>query len=412
MLYLLMERYRDFLQSRLHFYAWEEVSFRSMLSVLTSLLICLLWGPRIIRWLILKKVGDVPEFDHKDLNELTKDKENTPTMGGLVILAGVICSTLLWADLRNQFVIKGLFLMVWLGVLGGVDDYLKLKAKKEKERKEKERKENGEGADAEEAGSSRDGLRTWEKLVFQVGLAVLLAAFLYMVDFADIRDGRSVWVPFYKQGIELGWVAFTVITVLVITGSSNAVNLTDGMDGLAGGCMAIVSLVFAVLCYLASEQMSMVWVRTAGGELEMVRRTWASYLLLPQIGGAGELAILCAGIFGACLGFLWFNCHPAQVFMGDVGSLPLGGAVGYAAVVTRNEVLLFVVGGVFVMEAVSVMLQVGSYKLTGGRRRIFQCAPIHHHFHLKGWSEPQVVVRFWLIGIACAALALATLKLR
>ena len=375
-----MNHYREFLQQRLHFYAWQEVSFRSLLALLTSLLISLWWGPRIIRWLIRKKVGDIPEFDHKKLNELTSHKANTPTMGGLIILAGVIVSVLLWADLTNPFVNKGLFLLVWLGLLGGVDDWLKLTAKIRHR--------------------TRDGLLTWEKLVFQIGLSVLLALFLYLVDFAEVQDGRSLWLPFYKKGIELGWIGFCAMTVLVITGSSNAVNLTDGMDGLAAGCMGIVSLVFAVLCYLGSELLSV-----------SMGQTWASYLLLPQIGGAGELAIMCTAIFGASLGFLWFNCHPAQVFMGDVGSLPLGGAIGYAAVVTRHELLLLIVGGVFVMEALSVILQVSYYRFSSGKR-IFLCAPIHHHFHLKGWSEPQVVVRFWLFGIACAALALATLKLR
>jgi len=298
----------------------------------------------------------------------------------LIILVAVLLSTVLWADLRNPFVQKGLFLMVWLGALGGVDDWLKLTEKIKKR--------------------SRHGLYTWEKLIFQIGLAVLLACFLYLVDFARIEDGRSLWLPFYKKGIQLGFFGFCVMTVLVITATSNAVNLTDGMDGLATGCIGIVSLVFVVLCYLASEYL-----------LFSQKITWASSLLLPQIRGAGELSIYCAAIFGACLGFLWFNCHPAQVFMGDVGSLPLGGAIGYAAVVTRHELLLFIVGGIFVLEALSVIVQVGYFKLSKGRR-IFQCAPLHYHFHLKGWSEPQVVVRFWLLCIAFAALALATLKLR
>lgn len=385
-----MEYCQEFLERQLHFYAWQEVSFRSVLALLTSLIVSLLWGPKIIRWLIRMKVGDIPEFDHKALNELTSQKTHTPTMGGLIILLGVFAGTLLWADLRNSFVQKGLFLMVWLGALGGVDDYLKLTAKIKRR--------------------SRQGLHTWEKLIFQIGLAVLLASFLYRVDFAELQDGKMLWLPFYKWGFKLSLLGFSTMTVLVITGTSNAVNLTDGMDGLATGSMGIVSLAFAILCYLASETMSVSYVQTAG-ELVREERTWASYLLLPQIRGAGELGIWCAAIFGACIGFLWFNCHPAQVFMGDVGSLPLGGAMGYAAVVTRHELLLLVVGGVFVLEALSVILQVGYYRFSGGKR-IFQCAPIHHHFHLKGWSEPQVVVRFWLLGVAFAALALATLKLR
>ena len=391
MLLLLLEHYHAFFEQTLHFYAWRDVVFRAVLAVLTGLISALLWGPRIIRWLIGMKVGDVPEFNHKALNELTSHKANTPTMGGLIMLAGVSLATLLWADLRNPFVQKGLFLLVWLGVLGGADDYLKLTAKIKHR--------------------SRDGLHTWEKLIFQIALAVLLAFFLYSVDFRHLEDGRLLWLPFYKYGLHLGLLGFTLMTVLVVTGASNAVNLTDGMDGLATGCIATVSLVATILCYLASETMTASFVQSADGALLRVDKTWASYLLLPQISGAGELGVVCAAVFGACLGFLWFNCHPAQVFMGDVGSLPLGGLLGYAAVVTRHELLLPLLGGVFVMEAGSVILQVGYYRCTGGKR-IFRVAPIHHHFHLRGWSEPQVVVRFWLIGIACAALALATLKLR
>jgi phospho-N-acetylmuramoyl-pentapeptide-transferase len=380
MLFLLLEHYREFLHRVLHFYAWEEVLLRAMLALLTALLVSLWWGPRIIRWLVRKKVGDMPEFNHASLNELTKHKANTATMGGLIILAGVFSGTLLWADIRNQFVIKGLFLLFWLGVLGGMDDWLKLTAKIKRR--------------------SRDGLHMWEKLVFQIGLAVLLGTFLYLVDFAQIEDGRRLWLPFYKRGIALSFWWFLIITVFMITGASNAVNLADGMDGLASGCLGIVGMVFVVLCYLASEPLSLA-----------LNQSWASYLLLPQIPGAGELGIMCAAMVGACLGFLWFNCHPAQVFMGDIGSLPLGGLIGYAAVVTRHELLLPIVAGVFVMETASVIIQVGYFKYSGGQR-VFLCAPIHHHFHLKGWSEPQVVVRMWLMGMAFAALALATLKLR
>jgi phospho-N-acetylmuramoyl-pentapeptide-transferase len=380
MLLILFEYFQGFLYSKLHFYAWHEVSFRAVLALLTSLMVSLLGGPKIIRWLVRMKVGDIPEFDHATLNELTRHKANTPTMGGLIILAGVLISTFLWADVRNQFVIKGIFLLVWLGALGGVDDWLKLTAKIKHR--------------------SRDGLHIWEKLIFQIGLAVLLASFLYLVDFKEIADGRMLWLPFYKKGIELGLFGFTLMTVLVVTATSNAVNLTDGMDGLATGCMGIVSMVFVILCYMASEPLSLA-----------MNQTWASDLLLPQVPGAGELGIVCAAVLGACLGFLWYNCHPAQVFMGDVGSLPLGGLIGYAAVVTRHELLLPIVGGVFVIEAASVLIQIVYFRQSGGKR-IFQCAPLHHHFHLKGWSEPQVVVRFWLLGAAFAALALATLKLR
>jgi phospho-N-acetylmuramoyl-pentapeptide-transferase len=378
---------------RFGFYAYQNVLFRSVSATLTSLLISLLIGPRIIRWLMQKKIGDRPEFHHATLNELTKEKANTPTMGGLIILLSVVVSTLLWAKVYNPdqkvgdpYIIKAMFVILWFGALGGIDDWLKLT------RTSRHR--------------SRDGLRAWEKLVFQIGGAVLIASFLY-IDFAalgpdgqpKVPDGIRFWLPFYRSSLPLANWMFILISVFYLTATSNAVNLADGMDGLAAGCVGIISFVLALLCYVASEPM--------GGPRSV---TWASYLLLPAI-PAGELSIFYAAILGAVLGFLWFNCHPAQTFMGDVGSLPLGAAMGYGALVTRNEILLLILGGVFVAELMSVVLQVGYFRYTGGKR-LFRCAPIHHHFHLIGWSEPQVVVRFWLIAAALAALALATLKIR
>jgi len=263
--------------------------------------------------------------------------------------------------------------------LGGVDDWLKLTAASH--------------------SRSRSGLFAWEKLLFQFGGAVLTASFLY-ADFSNIPDAKMFWVPFYKYGLPLANWTFVLMAILYISATSNAVNLTDGMDGLAAGCTGMVALVLAILCYVASETMT----RTSPV-------TWASYLLLPHIPASGELSIFYASIFGSVLGFLWFNCHPAQTFMGDVGSQPLGAAMGYGALVTRNEILLLIIGGVFMLELMSVLMQVSYFKYTKGRR-IFRCAPIHHHFHLAGWSEPQVVVRFWLLAAAFAAIALATLKLR
>ncbi len=371
---------------RLGFYAYQNVVFRSVSATLTSFLIAILIGPRIIRWLMRKKIGDRPEFHHATLNELTKEKANTPTMGGLIIILSVVATTLMWAKfydpyekLYNPFVHKAIFLVVWFGALGGVDDWLKLTAVTRHR--------------------SRSGLRAWEKLIFQIGGAVLIASFLY-ADFVNIEDAKLLWLPFYKHGLPLANWMFILIAIFYLSATSNAVNLADGMDGLAAGCVAIVSLVLALLCYVASETM---------GRTTPV--TWSSYLLLPHIPQAGELSIFFAAIFGAVLGFLWFNCHPAQTFMGDVGSLPLGAAMGYGALVTRNEILLLIIGGVFVVELCSVVLQVGYFKYTGGKR-LFRCAPIHHHYHLIGWSEPQVVVRFWLLAAAFAALALATLKIR
>lgn len=379
MLYHLLRHFSGFFSDTLHFYAYQHILFRSVLAILTSLAIALLIGPRIIRWLMRMKIGDRPEFHHAALNELTKEKANTPTMGGLIILSSTIISTLLWAKLNNPFVQKAIVVLLWFGGLGAVDDWLKLTAA------------------ARQRG--RDGLFAWEKLLFQIAGAVLIASFLFF-DFSEIADGKLFWIPFHKHGLPLANWTFILIAIFYISMTSNAVNLADGMDGLAGGCVAMVSLVLVILCFVASEMMS----RTAPV-------TWASYLLLPHIPQAGELSIFYASILGAVLGFLWFNCYPAQTFMGDCGSLSLGAAMGYGALVTRHEVLLLIIGGVFVIELMSVVLQVGYFKYTHGKR-LFRCAPLHHHFHLAGWSEPQVVVRFWLMAAAFAALALATIKLR
>jgi len=379
MIYHLLWYLREIFTHRLGFYAYQNVVFRSVAAILTSLVIALVIGPKIIRWLMRKKIGDRPEFHHATLNELTKEKANTPTMGGLIIILATVSTTLLWAKLNNPFIQKAIVLVIWFAALGAADDWLKLTA----------------GA----RQRSRNGLRPWEKLIFQIGGAVLIASFLY-ADFVNIDDAKLFWLPFYKHGLPLANWMFILIAIFYLSATSNAVNLADGMDGLAAGCVGMVSLVLALLCYVSSETMA----RTTPV-------TWASYLLLPMIPQAGELSIFFSAVLGAVLGFLWFNCHPAQTFMGDVGSLPLGAAMGYGALVTRNEILLLIIGGVFVMELMSVVLQVGYFKYTGGKR-LFRCAPIHHHFHLIGWSEPQVVVRFWLLSAAFAALALATLKIR
>ncbi|MHC4076197.1 MAG: phospho-N-acetylmuramoyl-pentapeptide-transferase [Planctomycetota bacterium] len=379
MIYHLLWHLRDVFTHRIGFYAYQDVVFRSIAAVLTAFAIAIFAGPKIIRWLMRKKIGDRPEFHHEALNELTKEKANTPTMGGLMIILAALCATLLWAKLNNPFVQKAIVLVVWFSAIGGIDDWLKLTGKIRHR--------------------SRNGLMPWEKLIFQIGGAVLIASFLY-ADFANIKDGKLLWLPFYKYGLPLANWVFILIAIFYISATSNAVNLTDGMDGLAAGCVGMVSLVLALLCYVSSETMA----RTTP-------ITWASYLLLPAIPQAGELSIFYSAILGAVLGFLWYNCHPAQVFMGDVGSLPLGAAMGYGALVTRNEILLFIIGGVFVIELVSVIIQVSYFRYSGGKR-LFKCAPLHHHFHLVGWSEPQVVVRFWLLATAFAAIALATLKIR
>jgi phospho-N-acetylmuramoyl-pentapeptide-transferase len=358
--------------------AYENPMFRATMAILTAFVVSLLVGPWAIKMLRRLKIGDVPEFYNEEANRLMQMKGQTPTMGGIIILAGIFSGTLLWAKWGNFYVLMGLFSLVWLGLLGMFDDYLKLTS-------------------ARRSGG-RDGLKMWEKMVFQVGLGVILAFFIF-------KHGRTMWLgethgpynqltlPFYKYGLTLSIWAFTIITVVVITGTSNAVNLTDGMDGLAGGCTGLVGFVFMLLAVVTGDQ----W--------------WSKYLLLPWIQGAEELSVICGALVGACLGFLWYNSHPAQVFMGDTGSLAMGGLIGYVAIVIRQEYLLFVVGGVFVIEAMSVMLQVGYYKATGGKR-LFRMAPLHHHFHLKGWPETKVVMRFWLLAAIFAALAMITVKLR
>jgi phospho-N-acetylmuramoyl-pentapeptide-transferase len=367
-------------------------TLRTMAAAVVSFLIVLLAGPRVIRALMRRKLGDKPEFYNASLNELTKSKANTPTMGGILIVAAILLSSLLFANLGNMYVTMGLFALVWLAGVGGVDDYLKLRAAL---------------AQSRGAKVSRDGFKSHEKLLFQVGLAVLLSVFIYKYGSqsavpvgggARVNPAHSFYLVFIAQPIALGAVAHALITTLTMVGTSNAVNLTDGMDGLAAGCMMILSVVLGLVSWVVGVE------------------AWSAPASLPTVVGAEEMAILCAAMGGACLGFLWYNCHPAAVFMGDTGSLPLGGLAGYIAVVTRQEVLLVIAAFVFVMEALSVMLQVSYFKLTkrrdGEGKRIFRCAPLHHHFHLGGWAETKVVARFWILAAIFAAVAIATLKLR
>jgi len=366
-------------------YAPESPMFRATLAVLLGF--CIVWalGPRVIRLLVRLKIGDQPEFDHEALNRLTRGKANTPTMGGVLIALAIVVCALLLADLRNFYVTMGLFCLLWLAVLGGVDDWLKLTA--------------------DRRAGTRDGLRMWEKLIFQVALGALLAVFIYRFGESNLEASR--WhdvnahyspfynvlnIPFYKHGMALSAVMFAVIAVIVMAGTSNAVNLTDGMDGLASGCMVVTAFAFMVFAIVV-------------GDYDLSRQ-----LLFDHIRGVDELAVLCGAVVGACLGFLWYNAYPAQVFMGDTGALPLGGLMGYVAIVTRLELMLFIVGGVFVIEAGSVILQILHYKATG--RRLFRCAPLHYHYHLGGLTETQVVMRFWLLAALFATFALATIKLR
>ncbi len=381
MLYHLLNSSEEFMR-RIGFYAYKDVSFRAMLACILGFVVCMFTGPRVIEWLKSRKIRDKAEFNNIHVNDQMKGKKNTPTMGGIMIIISIFISTLLCADLTNTFIHKALMVMLWYGAIGGIDDWCKLKA----------------------VPGSRDGLYAWEKLVAQFGGAIVITGFLY-ADFDKIPDGKMFWVPFYKHGIYLPAWGFVVIGFLYMSATSNGVNLTDGMDGLASGCTAVVSAVLVILCYISSEAM------TRTGDM-----TWAQSLLMPHIPGSGELTVFYAAMFGAMLGFLWFNCYPADVFMGDTGSLALGAAIGYGAMVTRNELLILLAGGVFMCELGSVMIQVGYFKYTknkfGQGRRVFKCAPIHHHFHMSGWSEQKVVVRFWLLGIVFAMIAMITLKIR
>ena len=381
MFYRLLFYFQDFLQQAgVWPYAnvFRYQTFRLALAVVTGFFVLMVFAPPVIRVLRKLRVRGGVNFDNVTVDAIYADRAATPSMGGVLIVPAVVLGTALWADIANFHVILGLVTVVWLGVLGAVDDYLKIIKR------------------------SRDGLRMWEKLVFQVGLAALLAYFIYQTGDSIVlpEDGNGIALnlPFYKFPIPLGFWMFVLVSVLVVAGTSNAVNLSDGMDGLAIGSMVPPAIVFLVISYIAG------------------RADYSSYLFLPHVPGVGELTIFCGALLGACLGFLWYNCPPAQVFMGDTGSLMLGGAIGYVAIATRQEVLLLIAGGMFVLEALSVMLQVGYFKFTrrtrGEGRKIFRMSPLHYHFQLGGWTETQTVVRFWLLGAMFAALALATLKLR
>ncbi len=361
-----------------------QLEFRAFVAVVCSFLIVLLFGRTTIRWLIKQKIGDSPEFYHADLNAIMAGKAATPTKGGILICGSMFVTILLFADLTNRFVMLAMIVLAWLAVLGGFDDWLKLTS-------------------ARRAPGSREGLHAWEKLLFQLGIGAVAGYFLHRHGMG--RDITHVLnLPFqrtYQPGttelessvIVLGGVAFVLIATFLIAGTSNAVNLTDGMDGLAPGTLAVASFALMVLCFIA-------------GSFDTAR-----FLMFPHIDGSKELMIVTGSMAGACLGFLWFNCAPAQVFMGDTGALPLGGLMAYIAVAIRQEILLLVIGGVFFMEMASVILQVSYFKWTGGKR-IFRCSPVHHHFHLGGWSEPQVVTRFWVLAVVFAMIALVSIKLR
>jgi len=346
------------------------VTFRAVAAAVTAFLVTLIFGNFAIRSLIALKLGQPirAAAEVHRLAELHGGKQGTPTMGGVLVIGAVFVSSLIWARLDNRFVWLVLFSMIYLGALGFADDYLKITKKKS------------------------DGISGRLKLIFQIALAGIITAVFLSSPLLEVQ-ARSLYVPFFKAPViaNMSWFTF-VFFALVIVGSSNAVNLTDGLDGLAIGCTITVAFGYALLSY-------------AAGNFRI-----AEYLQVPFYPFAGELTVVCSALVGAGLGFLWFNCHPAKVFMGDTGSLAIGGMIGVVAICCKQELLLIVVGGMFVIEAVSVILQVMSFKLTG--RRIFVMSPLHHHFELTGWKENTVIVRFWILSIIFVLLGLATLKLR
>ncbi len=345
------------------FGVFEYLTFRTMVAVVTALAMALVLGPMMIARLAYYQIGQPVRSDGPQSHF---SKAGTPTMGGALIVVAIAVTTLLWGDLGSRYVWIALLVMVAFGVIGWVDDYLKITA-----------------------ANSR-GLPARWKYFWQSVVAIIAALVLFRT--ATTPADTALIVPFFKQvAIPLG-AFYVVLSYFVIVGTSNAVNLTDGLDGLAIMPTVMVGAALGLVAYLS-------------GHVE-----FSHYLQIPYVAGAGELAVFCGALIGAGLGFLWFNAYPAQVFMGDVGALALGAALGVVAIVVRHEIVLFIMGGLFVVEAVSVILQVASFKLTG--KRIFRMAPIHHHFELKGWPEPRIIVRFWIITLVLVLVGLSTLKLR
>lgn len=363
---------------------FNYISFRAAGAAVSALLLTFVFAPSIIRRLRSMKLHQVIREGTPDSHQ---EKKTTPTMGGIIILLATFIPTLLWAKLTNRYVVIALFSMLWMGIIGFLDDYLKLKQRM------LGRKEN-------------TGLVEKYKLAGQLTLGLVLGYSLWHFPVSTL-PGASTTIPFYKYllivpaSAGLAWI-YVLFVTFVITGATNAVNITDGLDGLAAGLTAIAILTFALFAYVIG------------------RYDASQYLQLFYLRGAGELTVFCAAIMGACIGFLWYNTHPAQVFMGDTGSLALGGALGAVAILLKSEFLLVLIGGVFVAEMTSVIIQRVVFKYRKKRHgleyaqknRVFRRAPLHHHFEMGGWDEAQVVVRFWILGILCAFLALGTIKLR
>lgn len=392
MLYFLLDISRDWLEAKgLYTYVQvlDRVSWRALMAAALAFLIVLCLGPRVVAFLRRKKIGDAGLTDAELLRRAAQSKANIPTMGGVLIIGALLLATLLLADITNRYVVLACVVAVWLAVLGSFDDWLKLTA-------------------ASRPGGSRQGLFAWEKLVFQLGLGAIIGYFVFRHGHpAELKESLAAVVnlPFQRTYEPdknfavnpslwfLGKWVFVAWAVIFIAGMSNAVNITDGMDGLASGLSAAVAFAMLALCLIAGTQ------------------AWAQGLLLPFVPQTDELAVVAGAMAGACLGFLWFNCVPAQVFMGDTGSLALGGLLAFMALCIRQEALLLIVSVFFLMEMFSVIIQVGYFKMSGGKR-VFRCAPYHHHLHLGGWAESQVVVRAWIITLLMVVLAFATVKVR
>mgnify|MGYP006278580423 FL=1 len=367
MLYHLLPPFADV---SIVFNVFRYITFRAAGAVVTSLLIAFVAGPAIIRWLERLKVGEVVRTHGPD----HAHKAGTPTMGGIIIILAAALSTVLWAELTNPYTLLALLALLWMGGIGFLDDWLKVVV------------------------GRPEGLVARYKMVGQWTFGLALGALLLLNPISPLPTTQTS-VPFFSDWSAVFWApAFVVFVGIVISGTSNTVNLTDGLDGLAAGLTAIASATFGVLAYVTG------------------RIDTSSYLGLFYLPGAGELAIFAVALAGGAIGFLWFNAHPAQVFMGDTGSLALGGSLGVMAILLKSEFLLVIVGGVFVVEGLSVMAQVGWFRYTrkkyGEGRRIFRMAPIHHHFEKLGWPETKVVTRFWILGILCAMVAISTLKIR
>jgi len=385
--YFLLDTFREWL-TNIGIYPYvmvlERVSFRAIAAGVLAFVAVLAAGKPVVRWLAARKIGDAAKFDVAALDRALASKANTPTMGGALIAAAVFLGAILLGDLRNFYVQMALIVLVWMGALGGVDDWLKLN-------------------NAGRAGA-RQGLYAWEKLVFQIGLGMLIGWFAYDKGGDEQSLAHVLTLPFqrtYEPGgaevasglIYLSRTAYIVVMILMISGLSNAVNITDGMDGLASGTAALIAMGLFALCMIAGWE------------------TASQYLLVPHVPTTDELTVVVGAMAGACLGFLWWNCAPAIVFMGDTGALSLGGLIGYTAVVIRQETLALVMSGVLLAELGSVALQVGYFKATGGRR-LLRCAPLHWHLHLGGWAEQKIVARLWIISAILVAVALASIKVR